>query len=93
MDGKFNLIVFNLNLSSNKTTICILQKPHISTENNSDNSILVIVLDSNPSQKIIRKNPQHLTQCLDSICVLGNAHLMQRSQNSLAVLSCHHHAM
>lgn len=57
---------------------------------NKESSLIVIILDSNPSQRIIRQNPQHLTQCLDSICVLGNSHLMQRAQNSLAVLACHH---
>lgn len=59
---------------------------------NTDCSLLVIILDTNPSQQIIRNNPHHITQCLDSICAFSNAHLMQRSQNVLAVLACHHHA-
>lgn len=60
---------------------------------NNESSLIVIVLDSNPSQRIVRRNPQQLTQCLDSICVFANAHLMQRAQNSIAALACHHHAM
>uniref|UniRef100_A0A1L8DI76 General transcription factor IIH subunit 3 n=2 Tax=Nyssomyia neivai TaxID=330878 RepID=A0A1L8DI76_9DIPT len=56
-----------------------------------DCNLLVIVLDTNPSQRIIRMNTQHMTQCLDSIVAFGNAHLMQRAQNKLAVLACHHH--
>lgn len=55
-------------------------------------SLLVIVLDTNPSQRIVRQNAQILTQCVDAIIAFGNAHLMQCSQNKLAVLSCHHHA-
>ncbi|GAB0091266.1 hypothetical protein DMENIID0001_060850 [Sergentomyia squamirostris] len=57
-----------------------------------DCSLLVIVLDTNPCQRIIRTNIHHMTQCLDSIVAFGNAHLMQRAQNKLAVLACHHHA-
>lgn len=64
---------------------------HLDTSDES--SLIVIVLDSNPSQRIVRRNPQQLTQCLDSICVFANAHLMQRAQNSIAALACHHHAM
>lgn len=50
-----------------------------------------MVLDTNPSQRVIRVNPHHLTQCLDSIVAFGNAHLMQKPQNKLAVIACHHH--
>lgn len=56
-------------------------------------------MDSNPSQRIFRQTPptqqtpHYLTQCLDAICVFANAHLMQRAQNSIAALACHHHAM
>ncbi|XP_055386299.1 general transcription factor IIH subunit 3 [Condylostylus longicornis] len=62
------------------------------TEDTKSISLLVIILDTNPSQRIIRQNPHHLTQCLDSIVAFGNAHLMQKAQNKLAVLACHHHA-
>lgn len=63
------------------------------SDSNNESSLIVIILDSNPSQRIIRRNPQHLTQCLDSVCVFANAHLMQRAQNSIAALACHHHKM
>lgn len=55
-------------------------------------SLLVIVVDTNPSQRIVRQNPDNLSQCLDAIVAFGNAHLMQKAQNKLAVISCHHHA-
>ncbi|XP_055918026.1 general transcription factor IIH subunit 3 [Eupeodes corollae] len=55
-------------------------------------SLLVIVLDTNPSLRILRQNPQNLTQLIDSTIAFGNAHLMQKTQNKLAVLSCHHNA-
>uniref|UniRef100_A0A182QJ23 General transcription factor IIH subunit 3 n=1 Tax=Anopheles farauti TaxID=69004 RepID=A0A182QJ23_9DIPT len=42
--------------------------------------------------RIIREKPHNLTQCLDSIVAFANAHLMQKAQNKLAVLACHHHA-
>uniref|UniRef100_A0A6P4EA19 General transcription factor IIH subunit 3 n=1 Tax=Drosophila rhopaloa TaxID=1041015 RepID=A0A6P4EA19_DRORH len=54
--------------------------------------LLVIVLDTNPSQHIVRQNPQNLTQILEAVIAFGNAHLMQKAQNKLAVLSCSHHA-
>lgn len=82
MDGKLNRIEFLLTISAFYG---------FNFAENNESSLIVIILDSNPSQRIIRQNPQHLTQCLDSICVLGNAHLMQRANNSLAVLACHHH--
>ncbi|CAD7080192.1 unnamed protein product [Hermetia illucens] len=55
-------------------------------------SLLVIIIDTNPSQRAIRRNPHQLTQSLDSIVAFGNAHLMQKSNNKLAVIACHHHA-
>lgn len=71
-------------------------KKNFRTEENSsenkDCSLLVVVLDTNPSQLIIRNNPHHITQAVDSICAFSNAHLMQRNLNKLAVLACHHHA-
>lgn len=58
----------------------------------SDISLLVIILDTNPSQKIIRKNANAMTQCIEAVVAFGNAHLMQKSQNKLAVIACHHSA-
>lgn len=70
-----------------KLFICVI------LDSTNESSLIVIVLDSNPTQRVIRRNPQHLTQCLDSICVFANTHLMQRAQNSIAALACHHQAM
>ncbi|XP_011505028.1 PREDICTED: general transcription factor IIH subunit 3 [Ceratosolen solmsi marchali] len=51
-----------------------------------EKSLLVIVLDVNPMQKLVK---QVLTQCLDSTIVFSNAHLMQTSNNHLAIMACH----
>lgn len=56
----------------------------------SDISLLVIILDTNPSQKILRMNARAITNCVDAVVAFGNAHLMQKSQNKLAVIACHH---
>ncbi|KFB35291.1 hypothetical protein ZHAS_00001517 [Anopheles sinensis] len=87
-----------IDFNSDLTEICsnthhhreLLQNTWVSE--NKDASLLVIVLDTNPSQRIIRQKPHNLTQCLDSIVAFANAHLMQKAQNKLAVLACHHHA-
>lgn len=71
----------------------VLNLNFIHLDPSTETSLVVIVLDSNPSQRIIRQNPQQLTQCLDSICVFANAHVMQRAQNTVAALACHHHKM
>lgn len=57
-----------------------------------DSSLLVVVFDTNPSQRFIRDNPQSLTQCMDSVVAFSNAHVMQRANNQLVVMACHHHA-
>lgn len=49
-------------------------------------------MDTNSSQRLVRQNPENLSQCLDAVVAFGNAHLMQKAQNKLAVISCHHHA-
>ncbi|XP_023298919.2 general transcription factor IIH subunit 3 [Lucilia cuprina] len=67
-------------------------KPVVDSEDLNSVSLLVIVVDTNPSQRIVRQNPENLSQCLDAIVAFGNAHLMQKAQNKLAVISCHHHA-
>ncbi|KAK0088541.1 hypothetical protein PV325_011602 [Microctonus aethiopoides] len=54
-----------------------------------DKSSLIIILDVNPMQKIVKQEPKILTQCIDAIIVFGNAHLMQVSNNELSVLACH----
>jgi len=57
-----------------------------------DPSLLIIALDTSPSQSILKKKPTYLKNIVDSVCAFGNAHLMQKPQNKLAVVSCHHHA-
>lgn len=54
-------------------------------------SLLVVVLDSNPGQKMLREYPHTLTHVVDSIIAFCNAHLMQRAQNKLAIMACHSH--
>lgn len=54
-----------------------------------ETSLLVIIIDSNPSQKMLRDNPNALTHCVESIIAFANSHLMQKAQNQLAVMACH----
>lgn len=54
--------------------------------------MLVIVLDANPAQRIVKQETKILSQCLDSTIVFANAHLMQSSNNELAVMACHGHS-
>ncbi|XP_011331600.2 general transcription factor IIH subunit 3 [Ooceraea biroi] len=57
-----------------------------------ETSLLVIVLDVNPVQRIVRQESKILSQCLDSTIVFANAHLMQSSNNELAIMACHSHS-
>ncbi|XP_034944486.1 general transcription factor IIH subunit 3 [Chelonus insularis] len=54
-----------------------------------DKSVLTIILDVNPMQRIERNDPKILTQCIDSVIVFANAHLMQTPNNELIILACH----
>jgi hypothetical protein len=54
-----------------------------------ETSLLVVIVDSNPSQKMLRDNPHVLTHCVDSVIAFANSHLMQKAQNKLAVMACH----
>ncbi|XP_018570632.1 general transcription factor IIH subunit 3 [Anoplophora glabripennis] len=54
-----------------------------------ETSLLVVILDSNPGQKMLRDNPHVLTHCIDSVIAFANSHLMQKSQNRLAIMACH----
>lgn len=40
-------------------------------------------------QRIVKQETKVLSQCLDSTIVFANAHLMQSSNNKLAVMACH----
>ncbi|KAL2746520.1 general transcription factor IIH subunit 3 [Vespula maculifrons] len=56
-----------------------------------EKNLLIVVLDVNPLQRIVKEEAKILTQCLDSTIVFANAHLMQASNNQLAVMACHGH--
>ncbi|PNF16573.1 General transcription factor IIH subunit 3 [Cryptotermes secundus] len=54
-----------------------------------ETSLLVIVLDTNPAQRLLRERTHNLTQCLESVIAFANSHLMLKSANRLAMLACH----
>ncbi|XP_023023865.1 transcription factor B4 [Leptinotarsa decemlineata] len=54
-----------------------------------ETSLLVIIMDTNPGQKMLRDNPHVLTHCVESVIAFANSHLMQKSQNKLAIMACH----
>lgn len=54
-----------------------------------DTSLLVIILDTNPTQKLLRDKPNQLTSIIDSVIAFANSHLMQKAQNKLAFVACH----
>lgn len=51
----------------------------------------MIALDTNPSQAVLKRKSNALTNIVNSISAFGNSHLMQKPQNKLAVVACHHH--
>lgn len=52
-------------------------------------SLLVVILDTNPTQKLLRDKQNQLTNIVDSVVAFSNSHLMQKAQNKLAVMACH----
>nr|AEE63109.1 unknown [Dendroctonus ponderosae] len=52
-------------------------------------SLLVVILDTNPTQKMLRDKQNQLTNIVDSVVAFSNSHLMQKAQNKLAVMACH----
>jgi len=54
-----------------------------------ETSLLVIVLDTNPGQRLVQERAHMLTQWLESVIAFANAHLMLKATNKLAVLACH----
>lgn len=54
-----------------------------------ETSLLAIVLDTNPAQRLLWERTHSLTQCLESVIAFANSHLMLKSTNRLAVLACH----
>lgn len=53
-----------------------------------ETSLLVIILDVNPAQRLIIEQIHKLTQCLEAVIAFANSHLMLKSTNKLAVLAC-----
>lgn len=71
-----------------------MEKPKDNNESftsTQETSLLVVILDTNPSQRILKQDSNFLTKCLDSVIAFGNSHLMQKAQNRLAVMACHSH--
>ncbi|XP_067007134.1 general transcription factor IIH subunit 3 isoform X2 [Anabrus simplex] len=58
-------------------------------EDGIERSVLVVILDINGGQKLIKEQPSILTQCIESVIAFSNSHLMLKSTNRLAVLACH----
>ncbi|XP_060529303.1 general transcription factor IIH subunit 3 isoform X2 [Cylas formicarius] len=54
-----------------------------------ETSILVVIVDTNPGQKMLRENPNVLTHVVDSVIGFANSHLMQKAPNKLAIMACH----
>ncbi|BES96293.1 Transcription factor [Nesidiocoris tenuis] len=54
-----------------------------------EGSLLVMVLDLNPSQRAMSANPKGFNHTLEAIIAFANAHLMLRQTNRLAIISCH----
>lgn len=53
-----------------------------------ETSLLVIIVDVNPAQRILVEHGYKLTHCLDAIIAFANSHLMLKTTNKLAVLAC-----
>lgn len=62
---------------------------NVSFKATQETSLLVIIIDTNPNQKILKQDPNILSKCLDSVIAFGNSHLMQKAQNKLVVMACH----
>ncbi|XP_063989579.1 general transcription factor IIH subunit 3 isoform X2 [Diachasmimorpha longicaudata] len=54
-----------------------------------ERSLLLIILDVNPVQRIVKQEAKILTQCIDSVIVFANSHLMQSATNDLGLIACH----
>lgn len=52
-----------------------------------ETSLLVIVVDINPAQRVIVEDPYKLQHCVECVIAFANSHLMLRPNNKLAVIS------
>lgn len=54
-----------------------------------ETSLIVMVLDTNPGQRLLQERAHMLTQWLESVIAFANSHLMLKATNKLAMLACH----
>ncbi|XP_046383700.1 general transcription factor IIH subunit 3 [Ischnura elegans] len=54
-----------------------------------ESSLLVVVIDTNPCQRIFSDVNHTLTQILESVVAFSNSHLMMKCNNKLAIIACH----
>lgn len=59
------------------------------TAGENESSLLVVVFDTNPNQRLYKEHQHVLTQTLESIIAFSNSHLMLGTKNKLAILTCH----
>jgi len=52
-------------------------------------SLLIVIVDTHPSQFIVEQGPETLLMCFDSIVSFCNCHLMLSADNKLAVIAYH----
>ncbi|KAG1657738.1 General transcription factor IIH subunit 3 [Nymphon striatum] len=54
-----------------------------------EKELLVIIVDTNPSPRLVKETNFKLSTCLDAVMAFGNSHLMMNVNNSLAMIGCH----
>ncbi|XP_014253232.1 general transcription factor IIH subunit 3 [Cimex lectularius] len=54
-----------------------------------EKSLLIMILDFNPVQRVISATPRGFHQLLEAIVAFANCHLMFRQSNQLAIIACH----
>lgn len=54
-----------------------------------EKSLLAIVLDVHPCQKIVTHHSQRFHSILEALIAFSNAHLLMKPENKLVILACH----
>lgn len=54
-----------------------------------EKSLLVIILDVHPCQKIITNHHRRFHQVVEALVAFSNGHLLMKPDNKLAILACH----
>jgi len=67
----------------------IHKQSHATSDSEVLGSLLVVVLEVHPGQKLLRDNTGVLSHCLNSVMAFCNSHLLLSPQNKLAVLASH----